>query len=240
MKNPLTILLLLFSFVSAQETIAVIEFEGKGISQVEASALTDELEINLTSLGGYKVVDRGNAEEILKEQAFQQIGCVSSECAVEVGKLLSVQKIVLGSISKIGSTFSVNAKIVDVESGEIITTANYKHRGLIDDLLTNGMAEVVAKLTEKNLQSTRVVTVPQPEVPLSVPPPIIETPSKVNFYTVVDVDSVVTIANNLFDRSDEKLGSIESKTPYRDKIFKGSFCLSMIYILYWATNEHEY
>jgi len=35
MKKPLAILLLLFSFASAQETIAVIEFEGNGIFQSE-------------------------------------------------------------------------------------------------------------------------------------------------------------------------------------------------------------
>ena len=76
MKKPIAILLLLFSFVSAQQTIAVIEFEGKGISQVEASALSDELEIILTKIQGYTVVERGKMEEVLQEQSFQQTGCV--------------------------------------------------------------------------------------------------------------------------------------------------------------------
>jgi TolB-like protein len=219
MKKPLAILLLLFSFGSAQETIAVIEFEAKGISQIEASALSDELEMHLTNIGGYTLVERGKVEEVLQEQGFQQTGCTSDECAVEVGMLLSVQNIVLGSISKVGSTFSVNAKIVDVQTGEILKQASYKFRGLIDDLLVSGMAEVTSQLIGK-----------------SVAQPTLPNTSRVNFYTVVDVDSVVTIANNLFDKSDEQLGSIESKTPYQDKIFKGSFCLSMIYILYWATN----
>ena len=175
MKKPLAILLIFFHilpsipFAQQAPSIAVIEFEAKGISQIEASALTDELEINLSDIGGYTVVERGRVGEILNEQAFQQTGCVSSECAVEIGKLLSVQNIVLGSISKVGSTFSVNAKIVDVKSGEILKTANYKHRGLIDDLLTNGMAEVVAQLIGDELSIKPVATIPQPEVPLSVP-----------------------------------------------------------------------
>ncbi|MGE4658832.1 MAG: CsgG/HfaB family protein [Gammaproteobacteria bacterium] len=126
MKKPLAILLLLFSFVSAQETIAVIEFEGKGISQVEASALSDELEIHLSNFGGYTVVERGKMEEVLEEQGFQQSGCVSEECAVEVGKMLGTKVIVVGSISKVRSTFSVNSKIVDVQTGGITRTASYK------------------------------------------------------------------------------------------------------------------
>jgi TolB-like protein len=146
MKKPLAILLLLFSFASAQQTIAVIEFEGKGVSQTEASALSDELEIHLSNIGGYIVIERSERGNILEEQGFQQTGCVSSECAVEVGKLLGSQLIVVGSISKVGSTFSVTAKIVDVQTGKITRTANYKYRGIIDDLLLTGMAEVASQL----------------------------------------------------------------------------------------------
>ena len=153
MKKPLAILLLLFNFVSSQETIAVVEFEGKGISQVEASALTDELEIHITNFGGYTVVERGRMEEILKEQGLQQTGCISSECAVEIGKLLGTKFIILGSISKVGRTFSVNAKIVDVQTGQIVIPASYKFRGEIDDLLISGMAEVASQLIGKDVSS---------------------------------------------------------------------------------------
>ena len=51
MKKHLAILLLLFSFVSAQETIAVLEFERLDISQVTAKALTNELEGYLSNMG---------------------------------------------------------------------------------------------------------------------------------------------------------------------------------------------
>jgi len=144
MKKPLAILLLLFSFVSAQETIAVIEFEGIGISQNEAKALTNRFRDELVTTGKYTVVERGQMDEILQEQAFQQTGCTSDECAVEVGKLLSVRLIVIGSISKVGDVFSISSRIVNVESGEIINTANYNHRGKIGDILTSGIMSRVA------------------------------------------------------------------------------------------------
>ena len=85
-------------------------------------------------------------EEILKEQAFQQTGCVSSECAVEVGKMLGVQNIITGSISKVGTIYSVEARAVSVESGEIIKTAVYDHSGDIGGLLTQGMRKVAEEL----------------------------------------------------------------------------------------------
>ena len=111
---------------------------------------SDELEIHLSNFGGYTVVERGKMEEVLKEQGFQQTGCVSEECAVEVGKMLGTKVIVVGSISKVGSTFSVIAKIVDVQTGEIKRTANYKYRGIIDDLLiVTGIDAVVLLLTSR-------------------------------------------------------------------------------------------
>ena len=174
MKQPLAILLLLFSFVSAQETIAVIEFEGLGISQTEAKALTNRLRDELVNTGKYTVIERGKMEEILKEQAFQQIGCTSDECAVEVGKLLSVEGIIIGSISNVGSVYSVSARIVSVESGEITKSAIYDYQGSIDDLLTIGM-RYVSELLFSDV-STTSESVTEPEPPTSIATSSLQVP----------------------------------------------------------------
>ena len=174
MKKSLAILLLLFSFVSAQETIAVIEFEGLGISQTEAKALTNRLRDELVNTGKYTVIERGKMEEILKEQAFQQIGCTSDECAVEVGKLLSVEGIIIGSISNVGSVYSVSARIVSVESGEITKSAIYDYQGSIDDLLTIGM-RYVSELLFSDV-STTFESVTEPEPPTSIATSSLQVP----------------------------------------------------------------
>ena len=138
------VILPLFSpnLFSQQTVLAVIDFEGKGVSEIEASALTDRLRTEISNIGTVKLVERGEMEEILKEQAFQQTGCVSSECMVEVGQLLGVNQIVGGSISQVGRTFSVNARIIDVETGEIISSVNYDYTGVVDELLISGMRNV--------------------------------------------------------------------------------------------------
>ena len=85
-------------------------------------------------------------DEVLKEQAFQQSGCVSSECAVEVGKLLGVENIITGSISRVGTIYSVEARAVSVGSGEIIKSVIYDHSGNVGSLLTEGMRKVAEEL----------------------------------------------------------------------------------------------
>ena len=109
MKNSF-IALLLISTIFSQQTVAVLDFEGIGVSQEEAKALSNRFGSEFLELAGYKftLVERQAMGEILKEQGLQQSGCVSSECAVEVGAALGAQLIIIGSISKVGSIFSVN------------------------------------------------------------------------------------------------------------------------------------
>ena len=79
-------------------TIAVLEFEGKGVSQSETSTLTNRLRDEMIKTGEYIVLERGEMDEVLKKQGFQQTGCVTSECAVVVGNMLGVQQMIGGSI----------------------------------------------------------------------------------------------------------------------------------------------
>jgi len=63
-------------------------------------------------------------DRILAEQAFQQTGCTSSECAVKLGKLLNVHKMVVGEYSVIEKLRFITASLVDVETGRIERTGN--------------------------------------------------------------------------------------------------------------------
>ena len=71
----------------SRETVAILDFEGRGISQLEAQTLTDRFRTALASAGALRLVERQMMEEVLQEQGFQQTGCTSDECAVEVGQL---------------------------------------------------------------------------------------------------------------------------------------------------------
>lgn len=120
---------------SSKPHIAILNLEGRGISESEAATLTDQLRGHLVNLGTFIVLDRHKMEDILKEQGFQQSGCTLTECAVRAGRLLNVQKMVAGSIGKIGKTYAVNILMIDVESGRIEKSFNRNSGGEIDGLL---------------------------------------------------------------------------------------------------------
>ena len=126
--------------------IAVVDFGGNNVTEGDCRALTDRLRTELFNTKYYKVIEREMMEQIIKEQGFQQSGCSTDECMVEVGKLIGVEKIIGGSISQVGNVFSVSARIVNVETGEIETTGVYDHMGNIGELLTGGMKKVAYEL----------------------------------------------------------------------------------------------
>ena len=140
-------LFLVFSILSAQqeEAVAVLDLEGGGISLIEAASLTDRLRTQLVQTGKVAVIERGRMEQILAEQDFQLAGCTSNECAVEVGQLLGVTSIVAGSIGKVGATFSIDIRVIDVQTGRITRTISRDYRGAIDGLLAE-MTPIASEL----------------------------------------------------------------------------------------------
>ena len=152
-------LIFLHSFSSAQTTLAILDFEGRNISQGEALTLTDRFRNEIIKTNKYIVVERGAMEEILEEQGFQQTGCTSNECVVEVGQLLGVQQMISGSIGKVGDIFTVSVRIIDIRTGEIINVIDYDHSGDLGKLLTVGMRMTAQRLVgikgaPKNLDNT--------------------------------------------------------------------------------------
>lgn len=117
-------------------TVAVLDFEGRGISQLESATLTDRLSSELANTEAVILVERNQMSEILDEQGFQQSGCTSAECAAEVGALLGVQNMISGAFGKLGNTYTIDAKMFSVESGATIKTVSKSYKGEIDGLIT--------------------------------------------------------------------------------------------------------
>lgn len=110
--------------MSGGTNVAVAEFTGKNVSQADASIVADFLRTELVSTGLFNVMDRNNMDTVLAEQKFQTSGCTEQECAVEMGKLLNVKKILVGSLSKLLDTYYITVNVVDVETGKIAESYN--------------------------------------------------------------------------------------------------------------------
>jgi len=99
--------------------VAIADLSGQNVSAGDAAVVSDMLRNELVKTQTVNVLERSNMERLLAEQGFQQTGCTSSECAVKLGKMLNVQMMVVGSFGHLLTTYYVNVRVVDVQTGTV-------------------------------------------------------------------------------------------------------------------------
>ncbi|MBN2000622.1 outer membrane protein transport protein [candidate division KSB1 bacterium] len=157
-----SIILNLPYFIFAQEvknpSIAVLDLDANGISESEAKALSERLRIELFNTKKFQVIERQKMDEILTEQGFQQTGCTSTECLVNVGQLIGVQMMVGGSISRIDKYFSLSVRLIDVATGKILEVSGEDVEGSLGIILTQSLKKVAMKLGGMSIESDTLKT----------------------------------------------------------------------------------
>lgn len=149
-------LLLFITFSYSLETVAIIDFEGIGISKSESRALTQRLTSEIVEIGKFTVVERSEMKRLLDEQKFQYSGCIDVSCAVEIGKMLGAKSMVVGTISKLGNSYNVDSRLIDVKTAENYVSANYTTTKDLDDLL-NGMRTIAYKICEMEVPENLIL-----------------------------------------------------------------------------------
>lgn len=120
-------------------TVAVMDFTGfmmgeAGNSVAIGKALSAMLVTEFTSRDGLRVLERQNMQTILQEQRLALSGRVDESSAVEIGKMLGVQYVLLGQVTSIPGQLRVDIRAVDVETTRVLSVLkkNDKPEGLLD------------------------------------------------------------------------------------------------------------
>ena len=139
MKKISLIIMLLLAFTmtaTAQNKkmkIAVMDFKaGVGVNANEVEGLSDMLINTLYESGKFSIVERSQINQVLKEQKFQASELTNEQLA-EVGRILGVESVLIGTVNFLAEhknpdgsmtgEYNVDVRAVDVESGEVVTTA---------------------------------------------------------------------------------------------------------------------
>jgi len=119
------------------------------VKKSNAKALTQRITTELIKTNEYIVLERSQIKRILREQKFQSSGvCSDISCAVEVGKVVGAKYVVLGTVSKFGKTYTLDARLVDVESSVSVRSGDYTTSKAIDNLLLQGVESIVKQLND--------------------------------------------------------------------------------------------
>lgn len=134
------IILMLFSTIyglARQEKkpiLAVLDLEGEGVNESEAKIITDFVEEAVFNTGRYELVSRTQIEKIMAEMQFQQSGMSSIEGAVNIGRFLAAKRVVIGTVGLLGNTFTIQVKLVNVESGRIENIQSIRAQAAVGEM----------------------------------------------------------------------------------------------------------
>ena len=137
-------------------SIAVLELDASGVAGSEARALTDRLRDGLFTTGKFDVMGRETMDTLLNKRKPAAVGADSMKSVIEIGRTISVNGMVSGSIGRLGSNYLLNVRLVDVETGMILAAAAEECRCPLEDLPA-AMDKVAQRLCGRENQAESVV-----------------------------------------------------------------------------------
>lgn len=114
-----TFLISVICFADEKNSIAVMPFTSVGTVY---KSVTESIQFKMEHFlvkEGAELVSRTRMDQIIEEQKLSLTGLVDSKKAVELGKILSAEKLVTGYVQKKGNKYYVLAQLIDVKSGKI-------------------------------------------------------------------------------------------------------------------------
>lgn len=199
--------------------IAVLDFEAKNVNLQNAEAVSDLLRTELFNTGSFKVVERAKIQKILEEQRFQMSGVTSTDQAAEIGRLLNVNKIMVGSVTKLGQTFIINTRIVDVQSGVVTLAEASECRGGEEQLPT-AITELALKISYKVGLEGSIIRIQSDEIYVDIGKA--DGVSLGQYFDVIRLGDVITdLEGRAIGTRDELIGHILI-TKVQDRFSIGS------------------
>ena len=99
--------------------VAVLKVLANSVDPNIAQICLTTMSNQLANVNYLTLIERQEIEQVLKEQDFQ-MSDLTEDQGVEVGKLLNADVVIIGSVGKLGSIFVFNARLLDVETGQIL------------------------------------------------------------------------------------------------------------------------
>lgn len=154
MKTKVFILLLLALSITAmaqQKKVAVyVTGQQSGITKV----LGDQLVSSFANDGKYIAIERTTSflSELSKEQGYQRTGAVDDNELSRLGKQFGVQLVCVAEITEVFGENYVSARLIDVETAEILNTSNMNSALSNMDEMKSVCSKLAKDLTAETVQ----------------------------------------------------------------------------------------
>ena len=120
---------------NAKPTVAVFSFEQDGLQQEDYEMFMELLKSELQNTKALIMVDQNQIDEVILEKNYQNRECKSQDCGIEIGKLIGIKNIIVGSLNQVADTCKIQAQLVNVFEGETEKSVEKIHIGDINEIL---------------------------------------------------------------------------------------------------------
>lgn len=132
-----------------KRTVAVVEFADlQGRVTDFGRFLAEELITRLYQTRKFKVIERQLLNKVVAEQKLSLTGIIDQTSAQKLGRLLGVDAIATGTVTDLGRSLRVNARLIDTTTAEIFAVASAEVPK--DDAVLSLMGEGVASGGDPN------------------------------------------------------------------------------------------
>jgi TolB-like protein len=107
------------------KSVAILDFDlipecqSRKIDAAVAKNVREDLSTAMGEVKGIKLVERGQMSAALASLKLDASGIISFETAKKLGKMLSADYVLCGSISDRGVFVVINARMIDTQTGEV-------------------------------------------------------------------------------------------------------------------------
>lgn len=133
--------------VSKKTRVALTPFDGTNLNKITLSKVLPEmLSVELTMSGEFEVAERAQLDKVLKElEMSRSSGLMEPDSIKEIGKMLGVEGVIVGSLTELEKHVAISAKLIDAETGLVFSAAqvNLKKDAAVQEMLKKNDLEAI-------------------------------------------------------------------------------------------------
>jgi WD40 repeat protein len=100
--------------------VAILGLSGLGADSVIARSADNLLASQVAGIRGLTLVEKDALDRILREIRFQNSGLTTTDEAARIGSMLNASRVIVGSVSQLGSVVVISARVIGVETGGVL------------------------------------------------------------------------------------------------------------------------
>ena len=148
--------LALTGLVAAQERAVVFEFDAIGVDEQTSTSATHIFRNELDATGKFSVIPKEEMEAKLADAGITDFACYDVDCAATNGFAVGAEKVIIGSLTKLGERITAEVRLVDVIRKEVVFTDRFSATSLDDlDSALRKLAKAVAAREKIESEVTR-------------------------------------------------------------------------------------